>query len=150
MYIIKNALRCISRSAGRNILIGIIVTVIAVSSCLGLSINQAAESARKETLASLSVTATISFDRQSIMGQLGGGRGDLGSMEGGMGGGFMGNIGNFFGGENAYVTEISSAVNLTVVIQMLGIAVLLTLISGFASMLFVMRYEPLRILSNRD
>ena len=29
MYIIKNALRCISRAKGRNILIGIIVLVIA-------------------------------------------------------------------------------------------------------------------------
>ena len=32
MHIIKNALRCISRSAGQNILIGIIALVIAVSS----------------------------------------------------------------------------------------------------------------------
>ena len=31
MYIIKNALRCISRSKGRNILIGIIALVIAVA-----------------------------------------------------------------------------------------------------------------------
>ena len=31
MYIIKNALRCIARSKGRNILIGIIALVIAVS-----------------------------------------------------------------------------------------------------------------------
>ena len=38
MYIIKNALRCIGRAKGRNILIGIIALVIAVSACLGLSI----------------------------------------------------------------------------------------------------------------
>ena len=31
MYIVKNALRCISRSKGRNILIGIIALVILVS-----------------------------------------------------------------------------------------------------------------------
>ena len=72
MYILKNALRCISRAKGRNILIGIIVLVIAVSACLGLSIRQAAESARSDTLDTLSVTATISFDRQSMMGQMGG------------------------------------------------------------------------------
>lgn len=52
--------------------------------------------------------------------------------------------------ENAYVTEISSAINLRVVLQMLGIGILLTLISGMVSMLFVMRYEPLKILANRD
>ena len=67
MYILKNALRCISRSKGRNVLIGIIVLVIAISSCIGLSIRQAAENAKEETLAGMSVTANISFDRSSAM-----------------------------------------------------------------------------------
>jgi putative ABC transport system permease protein len=70
MYIIKNALKCIGRSKGRNLLIGVIVLVIAISSCIGLSIRQAAESAKEETLASMSVTATISFDRSSMMSQM--------------------------------------------------------------------------------
>ncbi len=75
MYILKNALRCISRSKGRNVLIGIIVLVIAVSACIGLSIRQAAQSAREDTLAGMSVTATISVDRQSMMGNSMGGSG---------------------------------------------------------------------------
>ncbi len=75
MYIVKNALRCIGRSKGRNILIGIIVLVIAISACIGLSIRQAAQSAKEETLSSMSVTATISVDRQSMMGNLSGGFG---------------------------------------------------------------------------
>ena len=70
MYIVKNALRSISRSKGRNILIGIIALVIAVSACLGLSIRQAAESAKKSTLEGLSVTATISYDRSSMMNDI--------------------------------------------------------------------------------
>ncbi|MGN0521482.1 MAG: ABC transporter permease [Eubacterium sp.] len=70
MYIIKNALKCIGRSKGRNFLIGVIVFVIAISSCIGLSIRQAAESAKEETLSSMSVTATISFDRTSAMSQM--------------------------------------------------------------------------------
>ncbi len=73
MYIIKNALRCISRSKGRNVLIGIIVLVIAVSACIGLSIRQAAISAKEDTLSSMSISATISFDRQSMMGNMMGG-----------------------------------------------------------------------------
>ena len=73
MYIIKNALRCISRAKGRNILIGIITLVIAVSACLGLSIRQAAESAKENALAGMSITATISYDRSSMMDQIGGG-----------------------------------------------------------------------------
>ncbi len=75
MYIVKNAIRSISRSKGRNILIGIIVLVIAISACIGLSIRQAAQSAKEETLSGMSVTATISVDRQSMMGGMMGGGG---------------------------------------------------------------------------
>lgn len=76
MYIIRNALKCIGRSKGRNILIGVIVLVIAVSACLGLSIRQAAESAKADTLEGMSVTATISYDRQSMMSGMRGDRGE--------------------------------------------------------------------------
>ena len=62
MYIIKNALRCIGRSKGRNILIGIIALVIAVSACIGLSIRQAAESAKESALDGMSVTANITYN----------------------------------------------------------------------------------------
>ena len=79
MYIVKNALRCIGRSKGRNILIGIIALVIAVSACIGLSIRQAAESAKASALDGMSVTATIQYDRASAMGQIGGGRPSGGS-----------------------------------------------------------------------
>ena len=74
MFIIKNALRCIGRSKGRNVLVGIIALVIAVSACIGLSIRQAAESAKASALEGMSVTATISYDRTSAMAQMGGGR----------------------------------------------------------------------------
>lgn len=70
MYIIENAFKCIGRSRGRNILIGVIVLVIAISACIGLSIRQAAENAKSETLEGISVTATISFDRQSMMNEM--------------------------------------------------------------------------------
>ena len=73
MYIIKNALRCISRSKGRNVLIGIIALIIAVSACLGLSIRQAAESAKESTLSGLNITAEISYDRSSVMSGISGG-----------------------------------------------------------------------------
>lgn len=70
MYIIKNALRCIGRSKARNVLIAIIVLVIAVSACLGLSIRQAAVTAREDALENLSITATISFDRRGAMSNM--------------------------------------------------------------------------------
>ncbi len=67
MYILKNALRNIRRSKMRNLLIGVIVLVIATACCLGLSIRQAAVNAKKAGLENLTVTAQISFDRQSMM-----------------------------------------------------------------------------------
>ena len=85
MYIIKNALRCIGRSKGRNILIGIIALVIAVSACIGLSIRQASESSKKSALDGMSITATISYDRAGAMGNMAGGRPGMGG--GGFGGG---------------------------------------------------------------
>ncbi len=88
MYIIKNALKCISRSKGRNILIGVIVLVIAVSACLGLSIRQAAESAREDTMSGMSVTATISFDRSSMMSDMKDQMQSMYPSEMGEGGGF--------------------------------------------------------------
>ena len=87
MYIIKNALRCIGRSKSRNVLIGIIALVIAISACIGLSIRQAAESAKASALEGMSVTATISYDRASAMGNISGGRPGTGSGRPTMGSG---------------------------------------------------------------
>jgi putative ABC transport system permease protein len=67
MYILKNALKSISRSKGRNILIGIIVAVIATASCISLSIKNAATEAEVQGTQLLNVTATISVDRQKLM-----------------------------------------------------------------------------------
>ena len=57
---------------------------------------------------------------------------------------------NMFGGAVDYVTEVNSAMNLTVVLQMLGVGLLLTLAASMVSVLFIMRYDPLKILANRD
>lgn len=67
MYILKNAWRSISRAKVRNILIGVIVLVVAVSSCVALSIREAANSAKEAYLEELEVTAQISMDRSSMM-----------------------------------------------------------------------------------
>ena len=67
MYILKNALRSINRSKGRNILIGIIVLVIAVSSCVALSIREAAHSAEEAYSEDLEIRAQISMNRQKMM-----------------------------------------------------------------------------------
>lgn len=70
MYILKNALKSISRSKGRNVLIGIIVLVISVAACIGLSIQNAAEDAREATLEGITITAQISVNRSSMMSDM--------------------------------------------------------------------------------
>lgn len=67
VYILKNALKSIGRSFGRNVLIGVIVLVIGISSCIALSIREAADSTRDRYLDELKITAQISLDRQSMM-----------------------------------------------------------------------------------
>ncbi|MBR4282930.1 MAG: FtsX-like permease family protein, partial [Clostridia bacterium] len=57
---------------------------------------------------------------------------------------------NMFGGAADYITEVNSAMNLTVVLQMLCVGLFLTLVASMASVLFIMRYDPLKILANRD
>ena len=74
-----------------------------------------------------------------------------GGMPGGnMPGGGKNPLGNMLGGAKDYITEVDSAMNLTVVFQMIGVGLLLTLIASAASVLFIMRYDPLKILANRD
>lgn len=72
MYIFKNAFRNITRSKGRNILIGIIIFIISLSLCIGLSIRQAATNARENALDGMSITAQISVDRTAMMQNAGG------------------------------------------------------------------------------
>ena len=77
MYILKNAWRSISRAKVRNVLIGVIVLVIAISSCVALSIREASNQARAQYLEDLEITAQISVDRSAMMKDF------SGKMEGG-------------------------------------------------------------------
>lgn len=104
--------------------------------------------------------------QQTQMGESMGRPSGMGGM-GGFGGGsfpsdmpsdfpndFGGGKGNMFenmmGSAANYITEVDSAMNLTVVMQMIGIGLLLTLVASSASVMFIMRYDPLKILANRD
>jgi putative ABC transport system permease protein len=48
------------------------------------------------------------------------------------------------------ITEVKSAVNLTVLIELLGISLLLAMASGMVSVITITRYDPIKILSERD
>lgn len=67
MYILKNAGRNILRAKGRSVLIGLIVCIIAFSSCIALIIMESAEKTAEDGLSNLNITATIDVDRQKLM-----------------------------------------------------------------------------------
>lgn len=69
MYILKHAVRSICRSKGRSILIGVILFVLALCSCIGLGIQKAADSSRAAMEALTNITATIETDRRGMMEQ---------------------------------------------------------------------------------
>lgn len=66
MYIFKNAWKSIVRSKGRNVLIGIVIVVIAISSCVALSIKNSANEIVKSNKESYDITGTLGIDREAL------------------------------------------------------------------------------------
>lgn len=67
MFIIKNSFRAIMRSKGRNILMIVLITVVASATCISLAINNAANVAKESGLSNVSITGTISADREKLI-----------------------------------------------------------------------------------
>lgn len=84
MYIVKNAWKNVIRSKGRNILIGLIVFMISLSTCISLCIRQAAKEAQKTGLENVQITGQISVDRHSMMQKMGEEGADRSQMREGM------------------------------------------------------------------
>lgn len=53
-------------------------------------------------------------------------------------------------GPVSYIDSITSATDLTVVLQLVGVGILLTIVSSLAAIITITRYEPLKILSSRS
>ena len=53
-------------------------------------------------------------------------------------------------GEVVYVNTVGFSVDIFVILKMLGIGIALAVVSGFTSILFILRYDPKQILANRD
>lgn len=90
------------------------------------------------------------FDKMPQMGNgdhpgnMGGGRFDNDMGRGGMGGISP-------DGKNlSYIDSVTSATNITVILQLIGVGILLTIVSSLAAVITIMRYEPLKILSSRS
>ncbi len=50
----------------------------------------------------------------------------------------------------SYVKSVSSATDIVVILELFALAIFLTIISSLAAIVTIMRYEPLKILSNRS
>ena len=66
MYILKNALKTVIRIKGRSILIGIVVLIIATSSCVALSIKNSASSLVESYKNENEIEAKITLDRNKM------------------------------------------------------------------------------------
>lgn len=77
--ILKYALKAITRSKGRNVLVGLIVVVIATASCVSISIQNAANAARNQGLQGVNVTAQITIDQEKLRNQMQSGSGNAGA-----------------------------------------------------------------------
>ena len=77
-----------------------------------------------------------------------GGPGQGGPSQGGSSGKML--KGGDVEGPVDYIDSVSYSVDINLVYQMMLIGILLTIVSSSIAILFIMRYEPLKILTNRD
>ena len=69
MYIFKNALRNMLRNRGKNILIGVIITVTSICTCIGLAINKAGNNLVKSYKDSNPLAVSLNLDMSSLRGE---------------------------------------------------------------------------------
>ena len=69
MYILKNAFKSITRNKSRNILIGIVILVIAISCTVSLAISNSADKLIESYKDANLIEASISFNRENMMGE---------------------------------------------------------------------------------
>ena len=143
-----------SKVAMQFLIESLVVTLIALVIGAGIGavssvpVTNSLLASQIEAQSSQSMQAEQSFGRP-----MGGGPG---SENGSMSSGFAPDMGGQKGGKGFmpgavdYISSVTSATDLTVLMQLLGIGVVLTLVASCVSIVFIMRYEPLKILSNRD
>lgn len=68
MYIFKNAFRNITRSKGKNILIGVIITVITAATCISLAIHSAGENLVKTYMNKNPLEVSFNLNMQNLRG----------------------------------------------------------------------------------
>ena len=131
-----------------------IVTIFAI--LIGTGIGAAASVPLTNKLLETQVEQQESSQnsQQSNFGRSDQQQGPSGQQQGPQGGQQM-NQGTFTKGGDIvgpvnYIDSVSYAVDGVVVLQMVGIGILLSIISSLIAIIFIMRYQPLKILTERD
>lgn len=126
------------------------VTELFIVTIFAMVIGLAAGSAASVPVSNQLLQSQIESQQEQLSNQeMNFGRGN---MENGGGNRQNQNIakGGFMAQTVDYISDISASVNLTVIIELFGVGILLTIPSSMTAVIFVMRYEPLKILSNRS
>lgn len=123
-----------------------IVTFIAIiiGTAVGASVSVPVTNALLENQITSSQSSQDKLNENFGFGRGGGSMDNPGAAPDSKGGRF-----DFAGNTTNYVDSVSSATNIYVIIQLIGVGLLLTIISSLAALISIMRYEPLKILSNR-
>ncbi len=118
-----------------------IVTIIAIF--IGTGIGATVSKPVANTLLASQITS-VETSNEATMDNFGGQfQGKMGGNSGKMGGPISNTK------DVDYVTDITANIDVTVLSQVLGIGILLTIISSATAVVSILRYEPLKILSNR-
>ena len=126
------------------------VTELFIVTIFAMVIGLAAGSAASVPVSNQLLQSQIESQQEQLSNQeMNFGRGN---MENGGGNRQNQNItkGGFMAQTVDYMSDISASVNMTVIIELFGVGILLTMLSSMTAVIFVMRYEPLKILSNRS
>ena len=126
------------------------VTELFIVTIFAMVIGLAAGSAASVPVSNQLLQSQIESQQEQLSNQeMNFGRGN---MENGGGNRQNQNItkGGFMAQTVDYMSDISASVNMTVIIELFGVGILLTILSSMTAVIFVMRYEPLKILSNRS
>ncbi len=117
-----------------------IVTIVAILIGTGIGAVSSVPITNKLLESQVQQQETSSQQQQSNFGRNGQGGSQQGQFS--KGGDIVGPV--------DYVDSVSYAVDGVVVLQMVGIGILLSIISSFIAIIFIMRYQPLKILTERD
>lgn len=120
------------------------VTLIAIVIGTGIGVAAAVPTSNNLLESQIQSQESVQTTQEQNFGRPGEGN----RVQDGLGGPMFGNAVDS-GNSIEYIDTINAGVNLSILIKLIGIGILLTILSSLAGIVFVLRYDPLKILANR-